>query len=236
MWAGDGLIFLGGVGNDSFFTAENTGIVCFTPGTMILTPKGEVPVELLRRGDLVLTRDNGAKPLLWTPQRHLDQRALQSAPWLAPVELKAQRFGNDRNLIVSPQHGVLLHDKDRGGDEVLYRAVHLARLAGGGARTRAGCRSVTYIHLLFEQHEVIFSNGLASESLYPGPMALRGLDTMARQEVCALFPHLSSRSTAEVYGLSARRYSTSKMLPPHLCALGSITPQTRLTAHRQVAA
>jgi len=36
-------------------------------------------------------------------------------------------FGGNRNLVVSPQHGILLQQTDRGGDEVLYRAVHLTR-------------------------------------------------------------------------------------------------------------
>lgn len=45
------------------FTADNTGVACFTEGTLTLTPHGEAPTETLRPGDLVMTRDNRVQPL-----------------------------------------------------------------------------------------------------------------------------------------------------------------------------
>lgn len=210
------LTFTGATGDRYFFNQDNTGVVCFTPGTMIRTPHGDVPIQMLRPGDLVVTRDNGVKPLLWIGKRHLDEAALTANPNLRPVRLKHGFFGFDRDLVVSPQHGVLLRSDLRGGDEVLYRAIHLARIQGGAARQMRGCRSVTYIHLLFDQHEVVFANGLPSESLYPGSTAMGSLNPKARAEVLTLFPDLRHLTAGAAYGDPARTYSRSCLLPEHL--------------------
>jgi Ca2+-binding RTX toxin-like protein len=43
----------------------SAGIPCFTTGTMIRTPHGDVRIEELAIGDLVCTLDNGPQPLRW---------------------------------------------------------------------------------------------------------------------------------------------------------------------------
>jgi hypothetical protein len=219
--SGEGLVFDGAVGDETFFTEDNTGVVCFTPGTTILTPKGEVPIERLRAGDLVMTRDNGIKPILWIGIKRLGPQDLAAAPGLRPVQLQAGHFGLERELIVSPQHGVLLHPRDVPGDELLFRATHLAKMPGGAARVKTGARSVTYIHLLFERHEVIWSNGIPTESFYPGPMAYGSLDPGPLEELQRLFPELTGANVAEVIGTAARKYSRRGALPKHLKALAS---------------
>nr|WP_228028727.1 Hint domain-containing protein [Donghicola mangrovi] len=210
------LTFTGATGDRYSFNQDNTGVVCFTHGTLIRTPSGDVPIQSLKAGDLVVTRDNGVKPLLWIGYRHLDGAVLTAQPHLRPVLLKHSFFGFDRDLVVSPQHGVLLRSDLRGGDEVLYRAIHLARLPGGAARQMLGCRSVTYIHLLFDQHEVVFANGLPSESLYPGRTAIRSMNIAAQSEVLELFPDLQRFDPAMAYGSPARTYSRTGLLPDHL--------------------
>ncbi|MGH1415623.1 MAG: Hint domain-containing protein [Pelagimonas sp.] len=216
---GDSLTFTGASADNSFYTSENTGVVCFALGTMIRVPGGEVSIECLRPGDLVQTRDNGAKPLLWIGRKELGQAELAADPKLRPIRLRARHFGLDRDLIVSPQHGVLLRDPDGGGTEILYRARHLAIMPGGAANVMKRRKRVTYIHMLFDRHEVVFSNGMLSESLYPGKMVIRGMRTAAQRELAALFPRLTQRPTAETYGLPARRYSRRRSLPDHLRAL-----------------
>lgn len=186
------------------------GIPCFTAGTPIDTPGGPVPVEALRPGDLVLTRDNGPQPLLWSAMRRLSQADLVANPKLLPVEIAAGALGNDLRLDVSPQHAVLLRDPD--GEERLFRAIHLARLKGGGVRQRMGCRGVTYVHLMFDRHQVLCSGGLWSESFYPGPQALAALNRPALEELEALFPGIC----AAIYGPAARDIPRFRELPERL--------------------
>lgn len=51
--------------SDIFYDAREVTVICFAAGTMIRTARGERPVEKLRVGDLVVTRDNGLQPLAW---------------------------------------------------------------------------------------------------------------------------------------------------------------------------
>ncbi|MFK7878075.1 MAG: Hint domain-containing protein [Paracoccaceae bacterium] len=212
---GDKLTFTGATRQS--FRPDNTGVVCFAAGTMILTPGGEVPVELLKPGDLVCTRDNGPKPVLLSSYRRLGPQDLAQSPKLRPVLIQPGAFGQSRALIVSPQHGMLL---TQGTEPVLVRATHLAELKGGAVRIMAGCRSVIYWHLLFEDHQIVFSNGLASESCYPGAHARRALTPAVRAELNALFPDLARPTSQDpveaVYGPAARDYSCRANLPADL--------------------
>ncbi len=185
------------------------GIPCFTPGAMIVTDKGEVPVEDIRPGDRVLTVDNGFQTVRWAGQRTLDAAELEANPQLKPVVIRKGAFGNTCKMLVSPQHGFLMKT-DTG--ERLIRAKHAAELYGGQiARLDRNCTGVTYIHILFDRHELVFADGAATEAFYPGPQALKSLDREALIELLTLFPELSEMVFGEGrrpdgYGPPARDY------------------------------
>ncbi|WP_270727168.1 Hint domain-containing protein [Shimia sp. Alg240-R146] len=185
------------------------GIPCFAAGTRIRTPSGDVPIERLKVGDLVQTLDNGMQPVLWVGRRHLTQADLAENPKLQPVRIRAGSLGNERDLIVSPQHGMVTTHS--GESPTLARAIHLARDGGPGFRVARGIKSVTYYHLMFESHEIIIAENAPSESFYPGPMALNALAPAERAEVAALFPELLANLGAlEVYGPTARQFLVRK--------------------------
>lgn len=75
------------------FSADNTGVVCFTNGTAIRTPQGDVLLEDLRVGDLVTTMDNGPQRILWIETRALDKTALIAAPNLRPILIQKGVLG-----------------------------------------------------------------------------------------------------------------------------------------------
>ncbi|WP_417522778.1 Hint domain-containing protein [Marinovum sp.] len=189
------------------YSYDNTGIVCFAAGTRILTPRGEVPVESLTPGDLVITLDRGLQPLLWIGKRHVGQAELQDNARLRPVLIQQGALGNRRDLLVSRQHGMML------GSDHLVRAIHLTDTAKG-VRIARGKREVTYVHLLFARHEVVFAEGIPSESFYPGPNALNVMSPYARAELFRHIPGLAGqaslpdRSRVEaVYGPTARPFA-----------------------------
>ncbi len=177
------------------------GIPCFTAGTMILTPRGEVPVQHLRPGDTVVTMDNGIQPVVWTAQRQIGMLDLMAAPRLLPVRLTPAFTGSDRQLLVSPQHGLLVRHQ---GAEALARAAHLARLNGGQARVAKGAMAVTYVHLMFAHHQIIWSNGVPSESFYPGSWGLAMLDEAALLALIRAFPGVATLGAALGFGPTAR--------------------------------
>jgi len=172
--------------------------VCFARGTLIGTVEGERPVETLRPGDLIRTRDDGPQPLRWIGGRRVPGRGD-----LAPVVIDVGVLGNRRRLLLSPQHRLLI-DGPRaellfGDREVLVAAKHLI----DGTRIRsAPCDRVEYWHLLFDRHQIIQAEGIAAESFHPAEQTLNTLDYAAREELFAIFPELRDRDTA--YGPLAR--------------------------------
>ncbi|WP_425044813.1 Hint domain-containing protein [Primorskyibacter sp. S87] len=188
----------GGLSDTAF--VEVSAIPCFVAGTGILTPLGEVPVEKLRPGDLVMTQDDGARPLRW-----IGKRSVRAEGDFAPIRIRAGTFGAHRELTVSPQHRVLLRDGLAellfGEGEVLVAAKDLVN---DHSITRVPGGEVTYVHLMFDRHQVIYSEGLATESFLPGPQTSHLFEQPVLEEICALFPELDP-ATGEGYGGAARR-------------------------------
>jgi Ca2+-binding RTX toxin-like protein len=175
--------------------SDQTGVVCFAAGTMITTVAGDTPVESLRCGDLVLTMDHCHKPILWIEHIKLTAHDLQANPSLRPIRIPQGALGQGlpaQPLIVSPQHRVLLQSRIAarmfGADEVLVAAKHLVGIAG--IHVAEDLAQVTYWHFLFDQHEIVWSNGAPTESMFTGPVALKSLSHAARAEIFALFPSL----------------------------------------------
>ena len=178
-------------------TFDNTNVVCFTPGTMITTIEGLRAVEDLDVGDLVLTMDSGYQPLRWIGTRTLDAEVLEAAERLRPIRIKADCFAPqfpNADLVVSPQHRLLLRSKIAhrmfGEHEVLLSARSLLELDGVDVVWDG--TSVTYIHLVFDHHEIIFANGTPAESLYLGAQAIKSMPDAARQEIIEIFPDVES--------------------------------------------
>lgn len=175
-------------------------VPCFVAGTLIETTNGPRRVEDLAPGDLVWTLDHGAQPLRW-----IGQRTVAALGSYAPVRVAAKTFGNHGSLMLSPQHRILVRDPLAdlvfGTPEVLVAAKHLVngrtvQIIEGG--------SVTYVHLLFDQHEIILSNGLATESFLPGPQTMDAFEDDIVEEIVGLFPDLNPE-TGEGYGSAARQ-------------------------------
>lgn len=192
------------------FTDIETVVPCFTPGTQILTAFGARPVESLEVGDLVLTRDNGLQPIRWVGRRDLSFAELLLRPSLRPVSIKAGAMGNsspDRDMLVSPQHRMLFEGARAemlfGEREVLIAAAHLAGRSGIEQKLTHG---VSYIHVMFDQHEIIHSDGCWSESFQPGAAVLSGMRDAQREELIELFPELASNPVS----YSAARPSLKK--------------------------
>lgn len=190
------------------------GVPCFGIGTRILTDRGEVAVEAIRAGDRVATLDHGMQPVLWAGGRHLDRAALEAQPLLRPVLIRDGAMGNRGDVIVSPNHAVLA---EVDGQEMLVRAKHLAEMGDPRFRIAKGRREVGYHHILLERHGIVFAQGMATETMYPGPMAVAALGPVVAAEIGRAFPLLvpvlaGIAEAAELYGPTARPVAKRKML------------------------
>lgn len=188
------------------------GVICFTPGTRIATPVGLRLIEELRQGDRVLTRDNGAQPVIWTGRRRMTGARLYAMPHLRPIRFRSGAFGPGRpepDLLVSPQHRMLLKGRAAQAlfnvDEVLVAAEDLVNDLT--VTIDRAVREVTYVHVLLEAHNVIWANGLETESFHPANAALDQVDPVQRDELLGLYPQLMLNPHG--YGDYARRNLSS---------------------------
>ncbi len=177
-------------------TFDNTNVACFVRGTLIKTNRGDVPIENIRQGDLVNTLDHGDQPVRWIGSCKIPTAILEQKPNLRPVRIQKNALGDglpQSDLCVSPQHRILVRssivDRMFGTTEVLVAAKHLVSLSG--IDVVDDMTVVEYFHLLFDAHEVIYSNGAVTESMYTGPEALKSVSSVARQEIIELFPELA---------------------------------------------
>jgi len=176
----------------SHVSTRDDAFVCFAAGTLILTDRGNVAVERLAPGDRVMTADHGFQPLRWVGQATVIGQGNN-----APVLFDTGALGNLRPLRVSRQHRMVISGWQAelmfGAAEVLVPA---HRLMNDGTIRLAPCGQITYVHILFDQHEIVFAEGLASESFHPGPQGLRQLDSPMREELFRLLPALARDSAA----------------------------------------
>lgn len=191
------------------YTFENIeSVPCFTPGTAIATPRGEIPIEDLRPGDRVITRDNGLQEIRWVGRRTLDWKTLAVNRHLRPVLIRQGSLGHglpERDMLVSPNHRMLVANERTSlyfdEHEVLVSAKHLVNQKGVKTVESLG---VTYLHVMFDRHEVLLANGAWSESFQPGDYSLKGIGNAQRQELFELFPELRTAPGVQGYGAARK--------------------------------
>ncbi|MDR9484875.1 MAG: Hint domain-containing protein [Sediminimonas sp.] len=188
--------------------AGGGGVICFTPGTRILTPVGQRPVEALRVGDRVQTKDDGAQEILWIGRRRMSGARLYAMPELRPVRIRMGALGVERpdeELLVSPAHRMLVAGHMArelfNTPEVLVAARDL--INGRTVTVDMALREVDYIHILLSRHQVLWANGVETESFHPANAALSTLDATGRDSLLAKFPGLEFDPHS--YGDYARR-------------------------------
>lgn len=189
------------IGNtDVGFVTVTTTVPCFVAGTRIATAKGDRPVESLRAGDLVQTLDHGLQPLRWIgrAEHHATGKS-------APVRFSAGALGDHDEVWLSQNHRVMLTsvwaELMFGENEVLVQAKDLVN--DHSIRIVENGQPLTYVHLLFDQHEIVATAGLHSESYHPGRQTIGSFDAQTQGEILALMPN-SDAMTGFGYGPTAR--------------------------------
>lgn len=192
--------------------SADSGVICFTPGTRIDTPDGPRRVETLREGDAVQTRDNGAQDILWIGRRRISGARMFVRPELRPVRLDPGALGMERPeraLLVSPDHRLLIRSHAAralfNSAEVLVPARALVN--GATIRVDLAAREVTYIHLLLRDHQILWANGVETESFHPAGADLGALSDGERIRLQRLDPTLTRDPLR--YGDFARRALTA---------------------------
>ena len=191
----DGTVLQDGIAGATTIVFTSTSIrdtdlgpPCFVQGTLVLTPFGSLPVEDLKAGDQVMTRDNGARRLEW-----VGSGTMKGTDAFAPVRIDTGVLGNSEPIEVSQQHRILLTspmaEVNFGSHEILVAAKHLVGTKGISLCER---KRVTYVHIMFDQHEIICASGLWSESFFYGAQDVYGLGADSQRELECIFANNTS--------------------------------------------
>lgn len=200
-------------GSDGFAQVGPTSrsFLCLLPGTLISTPGGQKPIEMLRVGDRVDTFDAGPQPILWMAMRHEKPHSPRGEH---PIRIPVNAMGPGRPaapLDMSPMHCVMLcHEaiqQIKGHSQAFVRAGHLA--GRKGIRELRGRRNVTYVTLLLAQHQAICANGVWVESLYPGKNFVGKLSGIQKVRLLAAFPEIDL-TRPDWYGPPSRQVLTAE--------------------------
>lgn len=207
----EGLVFEGGEGNfppigvpltvnssaegPSVPAADLAFPFCFGKGCMIATPDGEVAVENLRVDDWVLTVDHGAQQITWAGSTRYDATAMNKDARLRPVLIRKNALDAGlptRDIHLSRQHRILVTDWRAellfGECEVLVPAAKLVNETS--ITIDREIAAIDYYHIMCARHEILWCDGIKSESFLPGAKGADAPETQA--ELGTFFPELAS--------------------------------------------
>lgn len=190
-------------------TSDQSGeVICFAAGSRIRTQEGHKLVETLQPGDHVQTRDNGSQEILWVGSKRITGARLLAMPELRPIRMRANALDQDvpdGDLLVSPQHRILYRGRNAqalfNADEVLITARDMVN--DHSVLVDHSVREVTYIHLMLAEHQILWANGVATESFHPAQTSLSTIAPDQRRDLLELLPHI--RRDLHSYGGFARR-------------------------------
>jgi hypothetical protein len=203
-------------GNTDSALVEVVQIPCFASGTTIETAEGPMLIENITAGMYVNTRDDGPQMVRWIGNSTVSTEGNQR-----PIRVKKGSFGATSDLIVSPQHRIMLEgcwaELLFGEPEVLVKAKDL--INNFTVINDYELEQVTYHHMLFDRHQVITANGVACESYLPGDQTMAGFNHDTQKEILNLFPAL--REDLGNYGGAARPLIKGREALPLLAAMAA---------------
>jgi len=166
-------------GNTGDADHDFASTVCFLAGTMIATPRGEVPVESIKRGDWVTTADGRTVPVAWLGIQTVS-RQFSDPLRVWPIRVKAGALDENvpsRDLLISPDHAILV-------DGALVQA---GALVNGTSITREDRlpAKFTYYHVEADDHSLILAHNVPAETFVDNVDRL-GFDNWREHQ--ALYP------------------------------------------------
>jgi len=171
-------------------------------GASIRTPCGPRRIELVRAGDLVVTRDNGLQPVRMVWKRRVTAADMTENNALAPVRLKPRAIGPmmpAQDLCLAMEHRILMPGyRVLGQDRSKSCLIEVADIAGSsdGAYVDRSSAELTFVTLVFDNHQVFPVNGLPVESFLPTPANVAALGEELRTELVRRFPQLRREPNA----------------------------------------
>jgi len=189
-------------------------------GASVRTPCGERRIEMVRAGDLVVTRDHGLQPVRMVLRRDVSKASIARDNTLAPVCLGPRAIGPmmpRKPVWLAPEHRLLVPgyrlNGARNKENGLIKARELAG-ASDAVHVVQSARGVSYFTIVFDEHELFCVNGLPVESYLPSATALERLNSRLRRDIVRLFPKPEEEPNAYP-AAGYRTVSGADYLPEH---------------------
>jgi hypothetical protein len=138
-------------------TLVEMSVACFARGARILTDQGEVAVEDLCIGNLVVTAAGALRPVRWIGHRKVNLSRHPYPAAVLPVRVCRGAFGDELphcDLWLSPGHNVAY-------DGVL---IPISALINGVSVAAIDMDWIEYWHVELDSHDILFAEGLPAES------------------------------------------------------------------------
>ncbi len=184
---------------DSDATVAKAGATGLCAGANLRTPCGERRVEFLRKGDLIVTRDEGLQPvrMIWTTT--VTAAEIAADPSLAPIVIRPRAVGPmmpKKTVSVGAAHRLLipgwrLMDEDD-TTNCLVPARDITDLSDESFIDRSP-EEVTYYNVVFDEHLVFSANGLPVESFSPNAETLKKTPQPVQRELSVTFPEMGPK-------------------------------------------
>ena len=162
---GGGVHLLGSSDNTAFVRSSDgaggtrvlADAACYVVGTHILTTEGEVRIEHLRPGQLLVLEDGGTAPMLWLGELAIDCTRHRAPEKVWPVRIRRDAVAPGvphRDLVLSPEHAVYYDGT----------FIPVRMLINGATVVQEKRVWVHYLHVELERHSVVLAEGMAAES------------------------------------------------------------------------
>jgi len=191
---------MGNITNGAVGLDPNPALTCLCEGTEVLTANGVRAIETVRVGDFLLNDLGVAKQVIWIGSSAVSAQKLKRDANVRPIRIPAGALGAagpQADLFVSPQHRVVIEGAAPsllfGEERVLVAAKHLVQ--SGIAEQMNPGEEVRYFHVMLEEHELLVTNGLVTESFQP---ARRTLDVMSAENQARLVAAIEALGVEEM--------------------------------------
>jgi hypothetical protein len=145
--------------DDDDCKGDEDNCICFLAGTRILTDRGEISIENLKIGDLLIT-ERGAKPIKWIGRRNYSKTGSEWPSNVMPIRIRQGAIDSAtprRDLYLSPSHALFIDGK-------LIQLSHLTNRTSIHPDLPRGVSTIHYFHIELDTHEIIFAEGAPVES------------------------------------------------------------------------
>ena len=140
----------------------------FVARTWIETAAGQTRIQDLRAGDLVMTADAGAQPIVRMRKITMPYTRLAEQPHLKPIRLPDGFLGASRPLLVSPEQRIMISSPMA---ELMFDASEVLAVAKdfiglGAEAVMPLALYLEYYQILLSDHHILKANGVTAESLF----------------------------------------------------------------------